>query len=207
MHLESVDDAKNVAGFSDEFFAPVLVVAHLSVANELSSAEREKLQAPSNGNALDGDADDAALQALCAAFLKQGVELVNKHMWGNLCAALYVPPAVQSALKSEVQAAVDALRCGAVAVNRGTFAPAMMPQGMWGGYQGADTSMANPRSGVGAAYNTMLFDHPQKQALWFDFKPDAELAMAGPIPALVAKPLVGALTGGVAGVLTALQPF
>lgn len=224
VYIDTLEDADAIPGLTSEFFAPVVIIAHLStspdsltrahlltltkMADAAAASAVGALPAPA---AAGGDAGDAlvtveeatATRALARAFLERSAALVNGHLWGNLVVILYVDSRTIAALSDEVQAAVDALEYGSVVVNTPSFTAFQVVTGMWGGFQDEAVSMEHARSGVGVVLNALNFDHPQKQAVWTDFdkqKPSID----APLPAWLAKPLVGVLCNGFAGLWQAL---
>lgn len=206
--IEDDDDTKDVACFSSEFFAPVFVVARLSVDWALDTDAQATLKRMcDSGDVSAGGAEGAAaLRALASAFLKSAVPFANDVLWGNLVTVLQVDADTQASLPEEVQEAVDALEYGSVVVNHGAGQAYFQTVGTWGGFQGPDTSVADARSGVGLINNMLLYDHPQKSVVWFDWDAKAPLMPEKGVPAWLAKPMAGAMSGGLGGLWTALRP-
>ena len=200
VHLDSFDEAKKYPCFATEHFAPVMVVAHLSVGTDLSSTERKALRAMPSNAATASEPQVELMRKLGASFLRQAPDFLNQHVWGTLVACLYVTPQMQAALLPEVQAAVDALEYGSVVVNHSSYhGYGACVRGIWGGFQGADTSMANVSSGYGYINNALLFDHPQKHALWYEFDAPSERDAEQAVPLYIAKPVAGLVAGGARG--------
>jgi hypothetical protein len=223
VHINTLEDADAVPGLTSEFFAPVVIVAHLSSSDSLTrdhlttiTKMADAASAPAVATlpgpaAPAGEAGDTpasteeatATRALARTFLERATALVNGHLWGNLVAILYVDSRTIAALDGEVSATVDALEYGTIAVNTPSLTAFQVVTGMWGGFQDESTSMVDARSGVGVVYNALNFDHPQKQAVWNDFGKQMPSTDA-PLPAWVAKPLIGIICNGYAGLWQAL---
>ena len=204
--IASPADASAIPGLQREFFVPAIVVLRLRASPELDPTHAATLAAA--GSAAGGSPPatlEAATHALAADFLPRAVTLANEHIWGNLVAMVYVDSATQSALSTEVTAAVDSLRAGSVTVNRPSFVPYVTTRGIWGGYQDSSTSIAQPGSGVGIVHNYLRFDHPAKAVLWGDFETKLMPSNMRLRPWL-AKPLTGLLCGGLRGLGTAWMP-
>jgi hypothetical protein len=211
--LDSSDIAAAAAvpGITQEFFGPCVVLARVSHSQDLSGDTRVTLDALSKRSQQEAEPTEAevsttemqALTDLRKAFLDVAVPLVNKHAFGNLVVSIYAPDASAGLRPSEIQKAVDALEYGSVVVNDLTFLPYFTQRGVWGGFQDKDTSIMNPRSGVGFVRNGLLFDDVEKAVLWQSFQCNTS-SLDAPLPPFVGKLLAGALAGGASGVWQAL---
>lgn len=187
--LDSAADAAAVPGLASEFFAPILTIARLSSAALPAAAAA-------------GATSDCAL---AAAFLRAIPGFLEEGVWGNLVAAVYAPTAVEAAAAAELQECLDSLRYGSVLLNAPTYFAYQHVEGVWGGFQAADTSLRKPGSGVGHVLNVYGVDGVEKQVLrakWGMSAPPVTV----PLPRFAVKALTGALCGGVAGLWQAATP-
>ena len=94
-------------------------------------------------------------------FLETAVTFVNDEVWGTLSAMLFVPSSLEG--DELVEAAVDRLRYGTVAVNYwpalsyGTGTPP------WGGHPSA--TLQDAQSGIGFVHNALMLEQIQKVVL------------------------------------------
>lgn len=96
-------------------------------------------------------------------FLAAATEFMNERLWGTLNAMLVVPPRLERELDGALDAAVDGLRYGTVAINQWpavAFALATTP---WGGHPSA--TLADVQSGLGWVHNTFLLEGVEKAVL------------------------------------------
>ena len=207
--IDSAEDLDAIPACQREIFGPCFVIARLRHSDHLPARTLATLAAlksrPASAQAPAALTEDeqAAVGALRTAYLERAVPLVNGHLGGNLVATLFSAESSPDRRPPEVQRAVDALEYGSVVVNGLAVLPYTVATGMWGGFQGEHTSTAEPQSGVGVVNNLLLFDYPQKQALWLGFEQDLNVDVA--MPAWLAKLIVALVSGGPRGVLQALR--
>jgi acyl-CoA reductase-like NAD-dependent aldehyde dehydrogenase len=124
------------------------------------------------------------------AYMDRAVEFANKTLWGTLTATLVVHP--RSLADPEVAASLDraiaGLRYGTVLVNLFAFYSAYFMVTPWGGFPGQD--ICDIQSGVGKAYNMLMFERPQKSVVHAPFnRPVDPLTVTAKRPHAFAKRL------------------
>ncbi len=100
-----------------------------------------------------------------ARFLQAAASFSNEKLWGTLSCSLIINPRTESnpEVRSALDAAVDELRYGVVAINHwpGVVYGAMTPP--WGGHPSA--TLQNVQSGIGFVHNTPMLEGIEK-AVW-----------------------------------------
>ena len=92
-------------------------------------------------------------------FFAEAPRLCNECVLGTLSATLVAHPSIED---EKVEAAVEALRYGTVALNCWTGSTFQFEAGSWGAFPGE--TLDNVQSGIGAVRNYMLFDpHPHPE--------------------------------------------
>lgn len=207
MPIETAADLHAAPATQREFFGPCVIIGRLQHSDRLPAATlatlaalRARAATSQQPAALSPD-EDAAVAALRTAYLDAAVPLVNGHLAGNLVATIWSAEASATERPAEVQRAVDALKYGSVIVNGLSVLPYTVTTGVWGGFQSDETSAIEPQSGVGHVNNFLLFDHPQKQAVWQGFEQDLDVDIA--LPGWVAKSVAALVAGGPRGLLDA----
>jgi aldehyde dehydrogenase (NAD(P)+) len=118
-------------------------------------------------------------------FLSTAVEFCNRRLDGTLGAGLIVHPRTARELGPGLQAAIGALRYGAIGVNVWSGAAFLLAQASWGAYPGH--TLADVGSGIGKVHNSFLFDRSEKTVVWSSFYPFPRSWMHGD-PSLLPKP-------------------
>ncbi len=103
-----------------------------------------------------------------AEFLARATEFANESVRGTLSCALLVDERTARDRAAELEAALDGLRYGGVAVNAWPGINFYLGQPSWGAYPGH--TLAAVGSGIGHVHNTLLFDHPQKTIVRAPFR-------------------------------------
>jgi hypothetical protein len=203
--LESPDALADVPAAREEFFGPAFAAVRVPMASRLPAQHAAAL-AP--GTAADGDAGAAAAAAssLAGVFI-EAIPALSERVWGNLIAAVVVDGATEAAHATALRGALDALCYGTVLVNGSPFFTYLALAAPWGGYQGPDTSAANPGSGVGMIHNHLLVDGAQKSVQHYDFAAKVMPLMdLLKMPLWLAKGIAALIAGGPAGLWAAITP-
>ena len=99
------------------------------------------------------------------AFFRRAVDFANERLAGTLCAAVTHPAGFRSQPSNErlLQACLDELRYGSVAINHwpGLMYAMMTPP--WGGFPGS--RLADAQSGIGSVHNTFMLEGVEKSVL------------------------------------------
>ena len=103
-----------------------------------------------------------------ASFLDHAVDFCNGTLWGTLNCCLLVHPRTEQALGSALDAAIDRLDYGTVAINHWPALGYALGTTAWGAAPGH--SLDDIQSGIGWVHNTLLFDRPQKSVVRGPFR-------------------------------------
>ena len=101
-------------------------------------------------------------------YLARAVDFCNEHLWGNLCASLYIHPDVAQPTSQDVEAALTDLRYGTVMLNHWPALSYGLGVTPWGAYP--ENSYRDIQSGIGFTHNALLFDRPQKTVMRGPFR-------------------------------------
>ncbi|HZZ86026.1 MAG TPA: aldehyde dehydrogenase [Anaeromyxobacteraceae bacterium] len=95
-------------------------------------------------------------------FLEAAVEFCNQRLWGTLNASLVVPPAVEAdpGSAAALEAAIDRLRYGTVAVNVWPGFSFSLGSTPWGAYPGSP--LADIQSGRGFVHDSRMLEGVEK---------------------------------------------
>ncbi len=95
-------------------------------------------------------------------FLDRATDFANEKLWGTLSASITVPSAFRRERRSRecLQAAIDRLQYGIVAINQWSGLGFGLMSPPWGGYPGS--SLAEPRSGTGWVHNSLMLTGIEK---------------------------------------------
>lgn len=96
-------------------------------------------------------------------YLAAAVPFANDRCWGTLSVNLLVDPRTEKALGADVDAAIAALRYGAIGVNCWTGLNYGLVNATWGAFPGHPSH--DIQSGQGVVHNGLLLDHPQKSVV------------------------------------------
>jgi acyl-CoA reductase-like NAD-dependent aldehyde dehydrogenase len=111
-----------------------------------------------------------ALEATSAEeFLKAGVSFANDKCFGTLSCSVIIDDATQKRCATELDAAIEALRYGGIAINSWPGMLYAFCSTTWGAFPGHPQSDIS--SGAGVVHNTFLFDYPQKSVVRAPFLP------------------------------------
>ena len=97
-------------------------------------------------------------------FLPAATAFANERCWGNLSCTLVLHPASEAAAPAAVDAALESLRYGIVAINAWSSLAYAMETASWGGYH-VDNKLDDVRSGVGVVRNCLMLDHALKSVV------------------------------------------
>ena len=103
------------------------------------------------------------------AFLARAVRFVNDEVYGTLSCNLLAPPWTP---RAALDAAVDGLRYGTVAVNTWAALGFLFGSTPWQAFPGADRH--DPQSGFGTVHDALLLADPVKAVLRSPFRPALE---------------------------------
>lgn len=123
-------------------------------------------------------------------YINRAVEFANNTLWGTLNATLIVHPAslADPLISVSLDQAIAELRYGTVLVNLLAFYSPYFMVTPWGGFPGTD--IYDIQSGIGKAYNMLMFERPQKSVVRAPFhKPIEPLTVASKRPHAFAKKL------------------
>lgn len=123
-------------------------------------------------------------------YVDRAVEFSNNTLWGTLNATLIVHPAslADPPIAASLDRAIAELRYGTVLVNLLAFYSAYFMVTPWGGFPGTD--IYDIQSGIGKAYNMLMFERPQKSVVRAPFhKPIDPLTVASKRPHAFARKL------------------
>jgi acyl-CoA reductase-like NAD-dependent aldehyde dehydrogenase len=97
-----------------------------------------------------------------SGFLARATEFCNDSLWGTLNAMLFVHPSQlkDSTLSVEVEAAIRALRYGAVGVNQWSAVAYALGSTPWGGHP--SSTLEDIQSGLGWVHNTLMLENIEK---------------------------------------------
>jgi len=93
-------------------------------------------------------------------FLKDAPRFCNESILGTLSATLVAHPSLP---EEEVDAAIEALRYGTIALNTWTGSCFQFETGSWGAFPGE--SLDAVQSGIGSVRNYLMYDHVQKSVV------------------------------------------
>jgi hypothetical protein len=98
-------------------------------------------------------------------FFRKAVDFANERLSGTLCAAVTHPPGFRSQAANErlLQAALDELRYGTLAINHWPGLMYAMMSPPWGGFPGS--RLTDAQSGIGCVHNTFMLDGIEKTVL------------------------------------------
>jgi len=114
---------------------------------------------------------ETALEASSVTdYIDRAVEFANNTLWGTLCATLIVHPSSleDPLVAASVDRALTELRYGTVLINMFAYYSAYFMVTPWGGFPGQD--MYDIQSGIGKAYNMLMFERPQKSVIRAPFR-------------------------------------
>lgn len=123
-------------------------------------------------------------------YIDRAVEFANDTLWGTLNATLIVHSAslADPLIAASVDRAIADLRYGTVLVNLFAYYSAYFMVTPWGGFPGSDSR--DIQSGIGKAYNMLMFERPQKSVVRAPFKrPIDPLIVTSKRPHVFAKRL------------------
>jgi len=103
------------------------------------------------------------------AYLAAAVAFANDALDGTLGANLIVHPKTERAFPHEIDAAIEGLRYGCVAVNAWTGVGYLLAETPWGAYPGHTPDDAG--SGIGVVHNAHLFSRSLKSVVRAPFAP------------------------------------
>ena len=112
-----------------------------------------------------------------ADFLANAVRFANEKLQGTLGANLVVDPETEAELGPRLDAAIAALRYGAVTVNTWTGVAYLIPTVTWGAFPGHTDD--DIQSGRGVVHNALLIDRPQKSVVRGRFRPFPRAWLSG----------------------------
>jgi aldehyde dehydrogenase family protein len=97
-----------------------------------------------------------------SGFLARATQFCNDSLWGTLNAMLFVHPSQleDSALSVEVEAAIRALRYGAVGVNQWSAVAYALGSTPWGGHP--SSTLEDIQSGLGWVHNSLMLEKIEK---------------------------------------------
>jgi acyl-CoA reductase-like NAD-dependent aldehyde dehydrogenase len=101
-------------------------------------------------------------------FLAKAVPFANDACWGTLSCVLLVHPSTLRDYGEEIDAALEGLRYGAIAVNCWSALAYALITTSWGAFPGHPPTDIG--SGAGVVHNALLFDHPQKSIVRAPFR-------------------------------------
>ena len=119
------------------------------------------------------------------AYLRSAVAFANDRLDGTLGANLIVHPKTERAFATEIDAAIDALRYGCIAVNAWTGVGYLLAETPWGAYPGHTPDDVG--SGIGVVHNAHLFSRSLKSVVRAPFAPFPR-SLAGYGSTLLPKP-------------------
>ena len=95
-------------------------------------------------------------------FLDRATDFANEKLWGTLSASITVPSAFRGVRRSRdcLQAAIDRLRYGIVAINQWSGLGFGLMSPPWGGYPGS--TLEEPQSGTGWVHNSLMLTGIEK---------------------------------------------
>ncbi|MBZ0117907.1 MAG: aldehyde dehydrogenase family protein, partial [Sandaracinaceae bacterium] len=100
-------------------------------------------------------------------FLEAMVPFANDVCWGTLSCMILIHPDTQKAYARELDAAVERLRYGGIAINAWAGVIYGLVSTTWGAFPGHPPE--DIQSGNGVVHNTFLFDHPERSVVWAPF--------------------------------------
>ncbi len=104
-----------------------------------------------------------------STYLRDAVAFANDRLWGTLGGNVVVHPATMRAYARELDAAIEAMRFGCVAVNAWTGVGFLLTEATWGAFPGH--TLDDVRSGIGVVHNRFFFDRAQKSVVYAPFAP------------------------------------
>jgi hypothetical protein len=99
-------------------------------------------------------------------FLSRATDFCNETLWGTLNAMLFVPTAELSnpERSAQIEAAIQRLRYGVVAINHWSGVAYALGSTPWGGHP--STTLADIQSGQGWVHNSLMVEGIEKCVLW-----------------------------------------
>ncbi|MDH3745152.1 MAG: aldehyde dehydrogenase family protein [Acidobacteriota bacterium] len=98
-----------------------------------------------------------------AEFLGRAATFCNDRLYGTLNAEILIDPMTEKRLRPELEAAIDELRYGTVAINQWPAMGFALGSTPWGAFPGH--TLDDIQSGMGSVHNTFLFDRPEKTVI------------------------------------------
>ena len=141
---------------------PRTLVANLDATNADEYCFREEFFGPIL-------AQTSLSGATPAEYLHNAVRFANERLRGTLGVNILIHPRSERALGPEFDAAIAALRYGAIGINIWSAAAFLAAEAAWGAYPGH--SYADVQSGIGVVHNTFLLDSTEKNVSRGPFYP------------------------------------
>ena len=101
-------------------------------------------------------------------FCSNSIEYVNNELWGNLGVTVLIKNHKKKTNQSILNAYVENLKYGTVAINEWSALGFVIPTLPWGGYPGNKDN--DIQSGQGYVHNSLLFESPQKGVVYSRFR-------------------------------------
>ena len=101
-------------------------------------------------------------------FCSNAVEYVNNELWGNLGVTVLIKNHKKKTNQAILNAYVEELKYGTVAINEWSALGFVIPTLPWGGYPGNKDN--DIQSGQGYVHNALLFESPQKGIVYSRFR-------------------------------------
>ena len=101
-------------------------------------------------------------------FCSNSIEYVNNELWGNLGVTVLIKNHKKKTNQSILNAYVENLKYGTVAINEWAALGFVIPTLPWGGYPGNKDN--DIQSGQGYVHNSLLFESPQKGVVYSRFR-------------------------------------
>lgn len=101
-------------------------------------------------------------------FLEAATRFMNERLWGTLNATIVIPTGVARRHRPALEAAIDRLQYGIVAVNQWPAVAFGLITAPWGGHP--ETSLVDVQSGMGWVHNTYLLEGASKSVLSGPFR-------------------------------------
>jgi hypothetical protein len=219
--LDREEDALNLAGLQEEFFAPVMLMVRVPTPNAVHSdvplplmrlgpsmIPPVSLGDSSKESSKQQSVPEASRKVLDLAenFLEQMPRFADRYLHGNLACSIYVPDSIESAMPRVVETCLDDLRYGAIVVNNGALVAYSNELGCWGGYMSPEVNRRNCVSGIGKIHNFAQVDNLQKQVTAFSWGSTIENVSLSELPDAIVRPLAGLVSCGMRGVWDAITP-
>ncbi|MFF2086446.1 aldehyde dehydrogenase family protein [Nocardia sp. NPDC058176] len=112
-----------------------------------------------------------------AEFLGNAVDFANDELMGTLGANIIAHPGTIKALGAKLDAAIEKLRYGTVALNAWTGLAFLTPRASWGAFPGH--TLDDIQSGVGVVHNAFLLDDVERTVVRGPFRPAPRAILAG----------------------------